>query len=741
MKKLLLALALLLLPSAAWAQCNGVFPNNTVCGNVTGANNTPRPTSPSAFLGAAGGTNGQVQYNNNGALGGLTNIQLFGLTSGITNASQYGIKCDGTTDDGPAFTTAFAALAGAPLILPVGTCRIATTAYLNTTSAPGILTVPGMKIIGQGRGVTKIDTAVANGYALAANPAWAALHHSMFALTPGTSGAFAANTYFVETTVTDNLSNEIVVSPARSVVTTGASGSIALTLQPITAGYSYNIYIGTTSTPANYATVSGANAVGLPAGAVTITAIGGAHAIPTGKQAVWQEALLANLSITNSTAAANASGALWFRVGYSQWLNVYSQGLTGDGLDIPNWTGDSDGSFVVTVDQSKFDNIAGWCINTAGNTLEFSNFTISNTTFNLCGTLPSNFETNVVISAITNANPGVATTATPHGLQLNDQIYISGVAGMTLGPSMFRACGTVSGSTFSICDLNKNNINTTSLGTYTANSGAEDLAWRPPTITNGAVTGSGAIAWTGLIGNFINNDFTQVKNTALYFSEAGANDSATISGNDWENTYGKGLYAAAINNLTWNNSECLSATALGPTLSCAQLGTGLGTGGAINVQINNIKVRSDVGNANGFEQLFGAGGTINQNTVTITNILYSSWAGLNKYVGFLGNPRPAFWARLDGKTGSVCTIKDSFNIASCVRNSTGNYTITFTTPQLDALYTFSGNAQNTGVAVALVTIPSTGNLTTTTVTFVCDNLSSAAQDCDYISVEGFGNPF
>lgn len=72
MKKLLLALALLVLPNAALAQCNGIFANNTVCGNVTGASNLPRPTNPSAFLGAAGGTNGQIQYNNAGALGGFT---------------------------------------------------------------------------------------------------------------------------------------------------------------------------------------------------------------------------------------------------------------------------------------------------------------------------------------------------------------------------------------------------------------------------------------------------------------------------------------------------------------------------------------------------------------------------------------------------------------------------------------------------------------------------------------------
>lgn len=71
MNKLLLVLALLFVPTAASAQCNGTFANNTVCGNVTGSANLPRPTNPSAFLGAAGGTNGQIQYNNSGALGGF----------------------------------------------------------------------------------------------------------------------------------------------------------------------------------------------------------------------------------------------------------------------------------------------------------------------------------------------------------------------------------------------------------------------------------------------------------------------------------------------------------------------------------------------------------------------------------------------------------------------------------------------------------------------------------------------
>lgn len=73
MKKLLVALALLFAPSAAWAQCNGVFPNNTICGNVSGAGALPKPVPNSALTGVPGGTSGQTQYNNGGTtFGGYT---------------------------------------------------------------------------------------------------------------------------------------------------------------------------------------------------------------------------------------------------------------------------------------------------------------------------------------------------------------------------------------------------------------------------------------------------------------------------------------------------------------------------------------------------------------------------------------------------------------------------------------------------------------------------------------------
>jgi hypothetical protein len=67
MKKLILALSLLLFPSLAWAQCTGVFPSGTVCGNDTGSAATPR-----AITGIPGsGTVTNFTFTNSGGFTGV----------------------------------------------------------------------------------------------------------------------------------------------------------------------------------------------------------------------------------------------------------------------------------------------------------------------------------------------------------------------------------------------------------------------------------------------------------------------------------------------------------------------------------------------------------------------------------------------------------------------------------------------------------------------------------------------
>lgn len=93
MKRLLVALVLLLAPTLAWGQCSGVFPNNTVCGNATGASNTPRATPSVSFpanitIGSSpitGGTDTYILYNNAGVVG---NEQFIPLANGGLGGSQ-----------------------------------------------------------------------------------------------------------------------------------------------------------------------------------------------------------------------------------------------------------------------------------------------------------------------------------------------------------------------------------------------------------------------------------------------------------------------------------------------------------------------------------------------------------------------------------------------------------------------------------------------------------------------------
>lgn len=93
MKKLLLAIALLLLPATASAQCTGVFPANNICG--TTAAGPPGPVPTSVLTGVPGGNNGQIEYNNSGFFGGFTmagdcTVSIPNITCVKVNGVTYG---------------------------------------------------------------------------------------------------------------------------------------------------------------------------------------------------------------------------------------------------------------------------------------------------------------------------------------------------------------------------------------------------------------------------------------------------------------------------------------------------------------------------------------------------------------------------------------------------------------------------------------------------------------------------
>jgi len=93
MKKLIFTLALCLVSTGAWAQCNGVFGANTVCGSVAGG--IPGQVSTSILTGVPGGSPGQVQFNSAGAFGGLTNAQLTALINPFSSTLSGAVPASG----------------------------------------------------------------------------------------------------------------------------------------------------------------------------------------------------------------------------------------------------------------------------------------------------------------------------------------------------------------------------------------------------------------------------------------------------------------------------------------------------------------------------------------------------------------------------------------------------------------------------------------------------------------------
>src|SRR6266702_236438 len=104
MKRLFLALALALLPSLAWAQCSGVFPPNTLCGNMSGVPQAPTAVTTNAVgnvIGPNVSVNGDIAVWNNitgTLLKDIPPLQIFGTQS----ANTFLV---GPTSGGAAFPT------------------------------------------------------------------------------------------------------------------------------------------------------------------------------------------------------------------------------------------------------------------------------------------------------------------------------------------------------------------------------------------------------------------------------------------------------------------------------------------------------------------------------------------------------------------------------------------------------------------------------------------------------------
>lgn len=108
--------------------------------------------------------------------------------------------------------------------------------------------------------------------------------------TAGTSGTMATGTYYVQVTgsVAQNGYEQRIYQVSSGISVTGATGSISVTV-PTLAGYTFNVYVGTTSSPVNLGlSTSGpstgalaGNAVGIASGStVVITGLGASRTPP-----------------------------------------------------------------------------------------------------------------------------------------------------------------------------------------------------------------------------------------------------------------------------------------------------------------------------------------------------------------------------------------------------------------------------------------------------------------------------
>jgi hypothetical protein len=105
------------------------------------------------------------------------------------------------------------------------------------------------------------------------------------------------------------------------------------------------------------------------------------------------------------------------------------------------------------------------------------------------------------------------------------------------------------------------------------------------------------------------------------------------------------------------------------------------------------------------------------------------------------------WVNFDGtrdSSGAVSSantnrfIRSSGNVASVLRNATGDYTITFTTAMSDANYSFQISAGNLAGNIAFTTL-SSGAPTSSSIGIAVVNSSFLGVDREFVAIAIFGN--
>lgn len=262
MRKLILALALLLAPTGAWAQCTGVFPPNTLCGNL-GA--TPAPpaafTATTSIFGPTTTTSPDIPYwkTNTGTQLGDSGVPLFSVT-------VYGADPTGVADSSTALNNALSAAAvagGGTVIFPAGIYKITQQITIPHDSTTPQFNQHQIRITGQAGGnnwygVTGAPTSVGASvlnmtYSGTADCKLCSLgrgslliDHLTFEDTGADSTPFFLSTN-TTTTIRDNVFNGTGNATQQAIVLGGTSTSVGNTTNSAFQGYgttvTYNTFL------------------------------------------------------------------------------------------------------------------------------------------------------------------------------------------------------------------------------------------------------------------------------------------------------------------------------------------------------------------------------------------------------------------------------------------------------------------------------------------------------------------
>ena len=130
--------------------------------------------------------------------------------------------------------------------------------------------------------------------------------------------------------------------------------------------------------------------------------------------------------------------------------------------------------------------------------------------------------------------------------------------------------------------------------------------------------------------------------------------------------------------------------------------------------------------------------TINANTSA--GLVYSAdTSGIIKVQSNGVTTNALAWVNFDGSASSPIAPRAAYNISSVTRNSTGNFTLNFTTAMADANYAVAGLA-GVGSAAASTVWGDQGTRTTSAYQFAVGNSSSGSNgNYNYINIIILGN--